>query len=235
MARQSQREAEQRDFEAFARDYPIPSGRIEYADKPDVLIHGNRTIGVELANLHKVDGANPASEKVQGLRRTEVIEIAEQRYRDQSHRSIELWVDFDPEHPIANVSKTADALLGIATRIAGETDGHQSFSSFEECPEIRFLFHNGKEYADAKWRLAQSHSVPGLLVERVKDVVVIKSAKAATYQNCDEYWLLLTVDFWDPSQDQFIDWPKGISLGATPFAKVFLYKPAFREVVEVQQ
>ncbi|MCV2362983.1 hypothetical protein LNV23_05890 [Paucibacter sp. DJ1R-11] len=188
-----------------------------------------------MANLHKVDGANPTSEKVQGLRRTEVIEIAERKHRALNGRNIELWVDFNPEYPIVKVGDTAEALLSVATRIANEHAGHQSFNALEECPEIRFLFHNGKEYPDAKWRLAQSHDVPSLLFERVKEIVAIKSAKAQKYQNCDEYWLLLTVDFWDPSQDQYIDWPHGVSIDTTPFSKVLLYKPAFRQVVEVQQ
>ena len=235
MPRPKQREIERNDFEAFARDCTLPEGKIEYSDKPDVVIRGSRTIGIELANLHKVDGASPASERVQSLRRIEVIESAEQQHLQSGGRRIELWVDFDPDHPIGNVKKSAKSLAAIAATIADETEGHRSYSAFAASPEIRFLFHTGKEYTDAKWRPAQSYSVPGLLTTRVKEVVAIKSTKALSYQKCDEYWLLLIVDFWDPSQDQFIDWPAGERLGKTAFNRVLLYKPVFREIVEVEQ
>lgn len=235
MPRLRQRKAEQRDFESFARDYDLPEGAVEYSDKPDVLIRGERVLGIELANLHKVDGGRSDSEKVQSIHRAEVIALAEQLHRSRGGRSIELWVDFSPDHPILSVKKTATALAEIASSIANEVDGHESCSAYEDSPEIRFLYHTGKAYDDARWRSCQSHSVPALATERVREIVAAKSRKISGYRKCAAYWLLLIVDFWDPSQDQYIHWPQSERLGPTPFERVLLYKPAFRQIVRIPQ
>lgn len=230
----TQKEDEKRDFESFARHYALPAGAIEYSDRPDVLIRGDRVLGVELANLHRADGGDPDSEQVQSIRRRNVIQAAQGQYLEEGGRNIELWVDFDPDHPIGEVRKTARTLAAIAHKVAAE-GRYQSYRAFKESPEIRGLHHNGEEYADARWRSGQVYSVPGLLTQRVRELVAGKAEKARNYQRCDAYWLLLIVDFWDHSQDQEIDWPPDERLGATPFERVLLYKPAFGQVVEVPQ
>ena len=45
------RDIEQYYFEMFQRDYSIPDGDVEYGDKPDVVVHGARTIGIEITNF----------------------------------------------------------------------------------------------------------------------------------------------------------------------------------------
>ena len=226
---------EQHYFELFAQHYDVPAGRIEYSDKPDVLIHGERKIGVELAHLHKTSGQDPASEQVQNQRRISVIETAERIYLERGGRKIELWIDFDPQHPIQSIENTAHGLANVALEIADFMEGHTSYGGFEKTPELRFLTHNGKEYEDSRWKLLQGHDVPSLSVERVKELIVQKTKKIKNYQQCDAYWLLLVVEFWDPAQDQDIRWPEGESVGLTPFEEIFIYKPHFREVVSVVQ
>ena len=47
-------------------------------------------------------------------------------------------------------------------------------------------------------------------------------------------WLLLVVDFMDPAQDQEIQWPAGaVLMQARTFERIWLYKPAFHEVLEI--
>jgi len=47
----SNRDIEQYYFEMFRKNYPLPAGRVEYGDKPDVIIHGDATIGIEMGEL----------------------------------------------------------------------------------------------------------------------------------------------------------------------------------------
>ncbi|WP_155641273.1 hypothetical protein [Burkholderia cepacia] len=47
-----QQEGEWRAFQSFLNDYPLPSGAVEHSDKPDVLIHGERMLGIELTSLY---------------------------------------------------------------------------------------------------------------------------------------------------------------------------------------
>ncbi len=226
--------AEQSYFQIFAQHYNLPPGRIEYSDKPDVLIYGERKIGVELAHIYKKCGKYSASEQVQNQSRMSVIKAAERLFLERGGRKIELWIDFDPQYPIQIIDKTANDLANVALEIAGFMEGHTSYGEFEKVPELRFLTHNGKEYADSKWKLLQGHEVPNLSVERVKELVAQKTKKLQNYHPCDAYWLLLVVEFWDPAQDQDIEWPQNESVGLTPFEKILIYKPQFRQVSVVR-
>ncbi|MBB6582876.1 hypothetical protein HXP36_14200 [Ralstonia solanacearum] len=89
------------------------------------------------------------------------------------------------------------------------------------------------EYAKPRWRVQQGYRVPMLQVDRVREIVTEKIEKAKTYQPCDALWLVITVDFWNPAQDQEIEWPKDERIDCGPYERVFLHKPAYRRVVEV--
>lgn len=225
-------------FEQFAQRYPVPAGSVEYSDKPDVLIkNGERKLGIEITHLYKIDGKDNRSEQKQSVIRREVIALAEQLYLASGERKLEISFDFDPNLPIKrkNITKAANCLAAIAKEISSERAGHLSYKAFESMPELRFLYHDGKEYLDSNWRIQQGFDIPTLSITRVKLLVAQKIEKLKSYQLCDTYWLLIIVEFWDPSQDQYIDWPEGESIGPTPFDRILIYKPAFAQVTEVNK
>ncbi|MBA9901039.1 hypothetical protein D7207_31430 [Burkholderia cepacia] len=104
---------------------------------------------------------------------------------------------------------------------------------FDDIPELTFAYWSGREHADSRWRTSQSYGVPLLSVTRVKQIITEKAKKAAEYQPCHCYWLLIVVDFMDPAQDQDIRWFTDATVDTSAFERILLYKPAFREVVEV--
>ena len=61
MARLSKSSREKAYFELFCNHFTIPPGRIEYGDKPDIIIFGNRDIGIELTNLYHQSGKSQDS------------------------------------------------------------------------------------------------------------------------------------------------------------------------------
>lgn len=164
---------EQKYFEQFAQHYPIPCGAIEYSDKPDILIHGDIKLGIEIAHLYKVDGKNTKCEQKQIIMRREVIAQAEQLYLSSGGRKIEISIDFDPQHPIMrnNITKIAKGLAVIAQEISSEHEGYSSYKAFELIPELRFIYHDGKEYRNSNWRHQQSFDVPTLSITRAKELV----------------------------------------------------------------
>jgi len=235
MANPTNQEIERYYFEQFKAHYPVPEGTVEYADKPDVVIHGNKIIGIEIANLYLSSGTEPSSEQVQRIRRVCAIQRAQDLHISLGGRPIECWFGFEPTQPISSIDHVA---LGIARLMADV----QSFISeelprhlFANVPELRFVYSNGNEYSDAKWRPVQSYTVPFLSDERVRSLVVEKTDKLKGYRPCDGYWLLLVVDFMDPAQDQDIRWPAGATRQQSPFERVFIYKLQFGEVTEVPQ
>ncbi|QBR04223.1 hypothetical protein [Paraburkholderia pallida] len=235
MPRPTNSEIEQYYFDLFRSHYALPAGRIEYADKPDVILHGERRLGIEIANLYLADGSDPASEQVQRRRREQVLERAQSLHLASGGRRIELSAAFDPGVPILEIDPLARKLAEIAMRVQGSS-GQVDSLTFDHVPELTFLYHSGKEYAGARWRSVQSYAVPFVSVERVRQLVVEKTAKVADYdKGCQAFWLLLVVDFMDPAQDQFIEWPDGVALAKSPFERILIYKPQFGQVVDAVQ
>lgn len=234
MSRLSNQAVEKYYFEQFRSHYQIPIGEIEYTDKPDVIIRGPRTIGVEIANLYVTEGGDTASEQVQRVRRRQTLERAQSLYLSAGGKRIELSVDFRPEQPIHDVESVAHALAGFANRIDELNSGQVSPSMFEHIPELRFIYYNSIEYTDAGWRTVQCYSGSRLELDRLQAIVRDKARKAAAYEPCDAYWLLLVVNFIDPAQDQDLQWPVDAKPIKSPFEQVLLYKPQFAQVVQVR-
>ncbi len=55
------KEIEEYYFEMFRRDYALPDGAVEYGDKPDVILRGARTVGIEITNFFLEEGSHPGS------------------------------------------------------------------------------------------------------------------------------------------------------------------------------
>jgi|SRR6266853_263523 len=233
MTRPSNSKIEQYYFEQFRRDYPLPEGDVDFTDKPDVIVRADCTLGVEITNLYIVAGSDPASEQVQRRRREKVLERAHTAFLAEGGKKFELSVDFDPLKPIEELEPLARALTSLAHQLETAETGQVSSLLFEHIEALRFMYLNAKEYSDPRWRLTQGFSVPSLSVERLREIVVEKTAKLSEYQACDRYWLLIVVDLMDPAQDQELVWSSTASLGASPYEKVLLYKPQYRQVLEV--
>jgi hypothetical protein len=234
MARATAREIEYHYFEQFRKHFALPNGGVDYADKPDVRLSGSRYIGIEIARLYISDGRDPASEQVQAGKRKQVLARAQALHAARGGRQIELYVDFDPAQPIVDVPLSASRLASLARELeAQEAKLVGDLSGSAE--GVRFVYHSGVEYTHPEWRTVQVFNVHPLSPARLQAVVSAKTKKAAEYAACDEYWLLLVVDFMDPAQDQELVLPSDFRLEPNAFQRVFLYKPQFGQVVEVPQ
>jgi hypothetical protein len=220
-------------FEQFRTHYPVPDGEVEYMDKPDVVLHGVRRLGVEIANLYVVDGKDATSEQIQRGLRESTLKQAQSRYAAAGGKNIELTVSFNRRHPIRDAKAVASALAKVAPSIAAMPAGSVARHAFSQIPELAFIYHNPTEYIDSKWRVAQSFTVPSLAVDRLLEIVDAKHGKLSGYTHCDAYWLLLIVDFADSAQDQDISWPETAEAVVSPFEKIIVYKPQFAAWCEV--
>jgi len=63
MAKPSKDEVERHYFELFRTKYALPDGFVEYGDKPDVILRGSRTIGIEITNFFVQSGEVSGSEQ----------------------------------------------------------------------------------------------------------------------------------------------------------------------------
>jgi len=234
MNRISNQDIEKYYFEMFRKDYPLPSGTLIYADSPDVVIDGERKIGIEITNFFHKPGNLPESEQIQGGWRGKVVSEAQRLYQLKYKRKFEISFGFDKSCPIRDQKSLVDQLIDLATQIQNCETGQIGRNYFKHIPQLSFVYLNNQEYEDTKWRIVQVHDVPMLAMERLVDIVKEKEQRSKKYEKCDAYWLLVVVDFMNPAQDQEIQIDTFRKVETEVFERVIVYKTLFGHVLEVK-
>jgi len=234
MAKRLNQDIEQHYFEMFRRDYQLPEGTVVHGDKPDVILKGKRTIGIEITNFFLESGALPESEQVQRRAREAVVSKAQQVYLDNGGKRIELSFSFDKASPIRDPKELAKKIATIAKNTDGLKTGAISKDILKEIPEISFVYLNAKEYEEPKWRICQSHSGQIMSMEKLRAIVSVKEAKSKFYKSCEAYWLVVVVDFMDRAQDQEIRNEYFEKIDSAVFEKVIVYRTLLGHVFEAK-
>jgi hypothetical protein len=230
----SNREIERHYFEQFSEAYKLPRGALEYADKPDVLLRGERTIGIEITRFYLQSGRSLSSEQQQRPRRERVVLDAHKLHRAAGGRRVELTITFDASRPItpAKGKTLPKQLAAFAATIGAHESGMIGADRLEGMPEVNSIYLSSKEYDDAKWSVCQVYSLDLMSAEGLRDIVKQKESKSEEYAACDAYWLLIIVDWRDNAQDQEIS-VEGVKIASDVFERIIVYKPGFEDIVEV--
>lgn len=234
MGKLSNQDIEKYYFEMFRKDYQLPAGIVMYGDSPDVIIDGERKIGIEITNFFHKSGNLPESEQIQSRSREKVVSEAQRLYQKQNGRKFEISFGFDKSCPIRNQRVLVDQLIHLATKIQNCKTGQIGKGHFKKIPELSFVYLNNQEYEDTKWRIVQVHHVPLLIIDRLVEIVKDKERSFPKYEKCDAYWLLIVVDFMNPAQDQEIQVDTFKSIETETFERVIVYKTLFGHVLEVK-
>jgi len=234
MGKLSNQDIEKYYFEMFRKDYSLPHGTVIYGDSPDVVIDGERKIGIEITNFFHKPGNLPESEQIQGRWREKVISEAQRLYQKQNAKKFEISFGFDKSNPIRDQKSLIDQLVHLATQIQNCETGQIGRDYFKQIPELSFVYLNNQEYENTKWRIVQVHDVPILAMERLLDIVKDKEQRSQKYEKCDACWLLVVVDFMNPAQDQEIQVDDFKKVETEAFEKVIVYKTLFGHVLEAK-
>jgi hypothetical protein len=232
MNRITNRDIERHYFEKFCKDYPLPPGTILYRDSPDVIIEGERQIGIEITNFYLEKGSLPDSEQVQSKLREQVVSEAQRIYQTGSGNKFEISFGFDKGKPIQDHRKLVKKLVCLAKQIEKCKTGEIRRDFFKGISELAFVYLNTKEYEDVRWRLVQVYNVPIMSRDRLVEIVRDKEKRARKYQKCDAYWLLVVVDCINPAQDQEIQIDSIDKLQTEVFEKVIVYKTLSNHIIE---
>jgi hypothetical protein len=231
-ARPSKQETERNALTEFGKAYKnFPEGTIKHGDKPDIIILGPRKVGIEITGFDLIDGGRSDSERQQKLRRDGVTMEARELYLNDGGRAIELTFGFQLITPKRRKELPAE-LAAFAKRIENKNN-ETIILEFNAAPkEVGFAWNAG-EYNNATWKAQQVHGVGLMDKDHLERIIREKEMKARSYEQCDAYWLLIFVVFFDPAQDQEI----GIDdpcISSTVFEKIFVFKTVFNYIVEVQ-
>jgi hypothetical protein len=232
MGKISNQEIEKYYFEMFRKDYLLPSGDVVYGDSPDVIIDGERKIGIEITNFYHKPGSDPESEQIQDSWRDKVISEAQILYEKQNGKKFEISFGFDKSNPIRDQNTLIKQISNLASQIQNCETGQIGTDFFKQIPELSFVYLNNEEYEDTKWRIVQVHEVPILKMEKLLEIVRDKEHRSNKYKKCDAYWLLVVVDFMNRAQDQEIQVDNFKKVETDVFERVIVYKTLFGHVLE---
>ena len=230
-------ELEKRYFEMFREHCILPHGNIEYCDKPDVIIRGERTIGIEITNCFIKDGSSPDSEQVQNRARRAVVDLACSLYRTKKSTNAQFSFGFDPARPIGNKREVAEKitarLLSLEPKKAGQLRKDIYKDLYRDIPELSFVYYIGSKSKNAKWQINQGYSTPLMSLEQLRKIIKVKEEKSKSYQYCDAYWLLVVIDFMDRAQDQEIQVDNADDLSSDVFEKIIVFKTHLASIVQI--
>lgn len=232
MTKPSNQDIEKYYFEMFRKDYSLPSGKITYADAPDVILENTKKVGIEITNFFLEEGSLPESEQTQRKLRETVITTAQDTYQSKNGKKFEISFGFNKANPIRDQKNLIKNIIQFAESIENNESGGVFTKDFEMIPELSFVYLNANEYPDAKWRIVQVYDVPIISRDRLIAIIKTKEQRAKKYENCDEYWLLVVVDSVNPAQEQEIRAENFEKIQSNVFKKVIVYKPFFNHILE---
>jgi hypothetical protein len=136
-----QTEIEQHYFEQFQKAHlSLPEGPIAYRDKPDVIITGSGTLGIEITNFYLEDGASTRSEQMQSCRRKSVVSEAQKLYTKNGGKNIELHFGFKKEQAIEDVRTVAQSIAALVPSLEDRANGQVPRSAYVHIPELNFMY-----------------------------------------------------------------------------------------------
>ncbi len=201
---------------------------------PDVILEGERRIGIEITNFFREKGSLLESEQVQIKLREKVVSKAQRIYQTENGKKIEISFGFDKANSIRDQEKLIRELVYLAKQIEKWETGVIRKDIFKAVPELSFVYLNTKGYEDARWRVVQVYNVPTMSRDRLVEIVRDKEVRAKKYKKCDVYWLVVVVDFINPAQDQEIELDNFDKIQTETFEKVIVYKTPFGHILEAK-
>ena len=200
-------------------DFPV--GEVIGDEEPDFLIRGERTVGIELTELHRLPAAGQApAQETQSLHER-AIRRASDVYVAAGHPPVECNFQFREPVSKADVPRLAQVLADLVARIRPEMDEQCSeeftWDNRDYFPEVLTYVSVRRYPAIEKTFFGAAGPAPAvpLRVEDVKRVVQAKEGKIPSYrQRCDEVWLVIVVDSeftstWFHGDDGSLDSPVG--------------------------
>ncbi len=221
-------------IDRFQKVFPdFPNGILEFGDKPDLVVKGEKTIGIEITQFYKQDGSKIESEQKQIKFRRQIIEETKAKYLGAGGKKIDLHISFEKKNAIRNVQKVVNGVLEIIPKIVGTKNGIIDYSLHSHLEEIFNIYLNDLGHDNAVWMDLTVNEVKISNIERLNEILARKLVSAKNYKSCDEFWLLICVDYWNPAQDQEIRIEYDNVLRQNVFKKVLLYKTVYEHFVDL--
>jgi hypothetical protein len=244
---------EEQYLEQFIRAYPqFPEGIIDDSERPDFIVRqGDKRIGIEICRLYKDSRDDSLSIQAQEQWKKGLVEDAWKIFLEKSSEKYRVFVSFEER---TNIKKDNIGILSnfIAEKILerirskkpeegnpidlGRYDLMKQREVLDQQHDIVSLIqvYDFKEYGDYSWTQSNVFTVETLNYNNLIKIIKKKDTLIETYQRCEEIWLLIVVDFWNPTMDQDIPRNFNVEMISSKFDRMSLFKTAEEIIKEIQ-
>ncbi len=154
-----------------------------------------------MTDFYPEDGNRLKSKQKQKDLREKALSKAQGKFFGKA----DLHFDFNETQPITpkRIEPLAKDIAGLGNDIAENfmDKGIVHPYLYSHIPEVRFVYKGPYKCVRGDLKLQQVYSQESLKGERISQIVKKKEEIAKNYKSCDEYWLLIIMDFFDPAQD----------------------------------
>ena len=236
-----QDELEWRCIKSFKDAYAsFPEGEIKKSEKPDFIIYGNRKIGIEHSYLFRGDGKDIFSIQRQDQFKNIIVEGASQKIKETSVKQFNVFVSFEEKTKIepANIVTLIDFLVEKVvsaknpTKERQVTIGKYYLEPYQDTFSMIQLYDFGDIHP--LWKRMDVFSVESIEKNGYLEKLIGQKNKKH-YAGCDELWLLITIDYFNPSSQQYIPKDFKVNVKESMFDSIFFNIAQTKEVYKVYE
>jgi hypothetical protein len=239
--KQANKKMESAFIQYFSKAYSgFPSGTIHAYEKPDFVVNSRPSkIGIEVTKLFKGKNKGWASHQAQQKIQNNVLEAAEKIFKEKSSENYSVFASFhensriDPKKVEALANWLTDKILEAGKTGNPSRDDPVELSSYDLRPhETDFFLVLIYDFGDhqTRWAVQNVFSVEPLNESNLIEALSSKEIKAAKYRTCNELWLVIVIDYWDSSSEQYILEENIKKFESTRYDKIFLFRTGYNDV-----
>jgi hypothetical protein len=181
----------------------FPAGELYPVERPDFLVKGARTYGVELTRLYQQPGGDGVSLQQQESLREEVTERAEGLYAGPASLALDVAVHFNDHPPLSKqrVGAVAEALAALvaanAPQLGDIATVEYDWVNRDQFPAeivlVRVARFPQRDWC--LWRPMNGGMVPDVTASLLQGAIDRKRADYTAHRaQCDEAWLVVVAD-----------------------------------------
>jgi len=218
----------------------FPAGKIskgQAGTEPDFIIEDStERIGIELTELPRNIGNDKLGILPQANLHRIILSNAERAYAALNNKKYKVYISFNEKSDITK--KTLNPLVNFLVETINSTVqinpprkgspvqlGISSLFPYENQVHLIQIY-DFSDYHNYSWEICNSHSVESLNLEVLHERISSKEGKLSKglYTGCNQVWLLLYIDFWNPAMDQQIHKSLLPQVHSSGFQRIVIFK-----------
>lgn len=210
-------------LDAFLRIYPHPQGEIIAGERPDFVIDARQKIGIELTVYHPDSGKNRNSSKSRGVLIERIVQESYEIFREIYNMDFEITFGFHKDMAISRerAKELPSEIADFVFRVR-DCEGSVILGLNAAPKELNYAFNAGTWRYSRGWHVSGFYNDKNIPQERLSEILELKERSFRGYRQCDEMWLLIIVDGFDPILSANIS--SSMNISSNNYSRIIIYK-----------